>query len=141
MNYEKLKEDCGHIFHCIRDEDMLAAWEIHVELSSRIVTQPLDLSAGRGDDKSALDSIHAIFEIVREILKKHFKCSVTAFIAYNMLTSHLRPFCGKWHKLSMTGAFSDEEKCNEFREELKELQEIINDTYLCLFYDIVTDDI
>ena len=34
----------------------------------------------------------------------------------------MRPFTAKWHKESLAGAFDDETKRKEFREELKILQ-------------------
>ncbi len=52
-----------------KDEDKAAAWDLYVELLTRIATQPLDPS--HGDEMTALDSIYSLFPITREILKVH----------------------------------------------------------------------
>ena len=40
-----------------------------------------------------------------------------------MLNQVVRPFTAKWHKESLAGAFDDEAKRDEFREELAALQD------------------
>ena len=40
-----------------------------------------------------------------------------------MLNQVVRPFTAKWHKESLAGAFDDETKRKEFREELAVLQD------------------
>lgn len=52
-----------------KDEDNAAAWDLYVELLTRIATQPIDPS--HGDGKTALDSIYSLSPITREILKVH----------------------------------------------------------------------
>ena len=47
------------------DDDMTAAWDMYVELITRIATQELD--EDYGDEKTALSSIYALFPITREI--------------------------------------------------------------------------
>ena len=42
-----------------RDADRAAAWDLYVELLTRVTTQYLTPEAG--DEKTALDSVHAIF--------------------------------------------------------------------------------
>ena len=37
----------------------------------------------------------------------------------------IRPFTAKWHKLSLAGAFDDENECKRFRAELQELQAVL----------------
>ena len=49
--------------------DKDAAWELYVEMLTRIVTQPLPYNVG--DDRTALDSVYALFPITREILRTH----------------------------------------------------------------------
>ncbi|MGI9256984.1 MAG: hypothetical protein ACR2PY_08635, partial [Salinispira sp.] len=44
-------------------------------------------------------------------------------IAILVLNQIIRPFTAKWHKLASQGTFSDNQKCQKFREELKNLQE------------------
>lgn len=106
-------------------KDKLAAWEMYVELLTRITTQPLDNHSGL--EKSALSSVYSLFGVTREILKKHgYKCYKFAQIAILILNQKIRPFTAKWHKLSEEGAFQKSEVRQEFREELKELQADLN---------------
>lgn len=51
------------------DPDRAAAWDLYVELLPRITTQ--HLPPEDGDEKTALDSVHALFPLTREILRKH----------------------------------------------------------------------
>ena len=48
--------------------DKDAAWELYIEMLTRIVTQPLPSESG--DEKTALDSVYALFAITREILHR-----------------------------------------------------------------------
>ena len=106
------------------DVDKNAAWEMYIELLIRITTQPL---ADRyGDEKTALKSIHKLFPLTRDIIKKNGRhCIEFTRIAIVILNQKIRPFTAKWHELSLNGAFDDEKQCNKFREELKELQRIL----------------
>lgn len=102
-------------------KDSEAAWEMYVELLTRIATQPL--SDNSGMESSALDSVYSLFGITRSILRKYGKDSIGfAKIAVVVLNQIVRPFTARWHKLSEEGAFQDEEQCARFRDELKELQ-------------------
>jgi hypothetical protein len=51
------------------DPDRAAAWDLYIELLTRTATQFLE--ADTGDEKAALDSIHDLFPLTREILKEH----------------------------------------------------------------------
>jgi len=107
-----------------KDVDREAAWELYVELLTRITTQSLPFSYG--DEKTALDSVYSIFPITREILKrKGRQCTEFSKVAIPVLNQVVRPFTAKWHKLSLNNAFGDVEKCKEFREELKNLQTLL----------------
>lgn len=104
-----------------KDSDKDAAWDMYIELLTRITTQPL--SDIDGIEKTALDSIYSIFGITRTIIKEHGRdCINFARIAVVILNQIIRPFTARWHKLSSDGAFDDVEQCKVFREELKELQ-------------------
>ena len=104
------------------DADKDAAWDMYIELLTRITTQPL-LDAD-GVEKTALDSIYNIFGITREIIKKHGrKCQNFSRIAVVILNQIIRPFTAKWHKLSSDGAFGNSDQCKFFRSELKELKQ------------------
>ena len=102
--------------------DKDAAWELYIEMLTRIVTQPLPVESG--DEKTALDSVYSLFPITREILRRHGRSAVKfSMIAIPVLNQVVRPFTAKWHKESLAGAFDDESKRREFREELTALQD------------------
>ena len=107
-----------------QDEDKAAAWELYIELLTRIATQPLD--AEHGDEKTALDSVFSLFAITRQVLKNNTRnCTEFTKIAIVFLNQVVRPFTAKWHRLSLLGAFGEPEKCKQFRGELEELQETL----------------
>ena len=102
--------------------DRDAAWELYIEMLTRIVTQPLPNNVG--DDKTALDSVYSLFPITREILRRRGRSTVKfSMVAIPVLNQIVRPFTAKWHRESLAGAFNDDEKCRDFREELAALQE------------------
>ena len=103
------------------NKDRKAAWELYIELLTRVATQPLP--DRDGDEQTALESVYSIFPTTRDILKKYGTGTIRfSRIAIPVLNQIVRPFTAKWHKLSMAGCFSDSELCKEFREELKLLQ-------------------
>jgi hypothetical protein len=104
-----------------RDADRAAAWELYIELLTRVATQYL--SPEDGDEKTALDSVYAIFPLTREILRRQGSgCGEFAKLAIPVLNQIIRPFTAKWHRLSLAGAFQDPGRCHEFRAELGALQ-------------------
>jgi hypothetical protein len=104
-----------------QDADRAAAWELYIELLTRITTQ--DLAPDDGDEQTALASIHSLFPISRETIKRHGRFA-TEFtkIAIVVLNQLVRPFTAKWHRLSLQKAFEDPARCAEFRQELATLQ-------------------
>lgn len=103
------------------DVDKKAAWHMYIELLTRITTQPL--ADQYGDEKSALDSIYSLFPTTREIIKDNgWHCIEFTKIAIIILNQKIRPFTSKWHKRSLEGAFGDVGQCNEFRNDLADLQ-------------------
>lgn len=101
--------------------DAEAAWEMYVELLTRIATQPLPDDTGL--EASALDSVYSLFGITRRIIREYGRDSIGfAKIAIIILNQVIRPFTARWHKLADEGAFENKEQCLLFREELKELQ-------------------
>ena len=103
------------------DPDRAAAWDLYVELLTRISTQYL--APDDGDEKTALDSIYALFPLTREILRQHGSGSgAFAKLAIPVLNQIVRPFTARWHKLSLGKAFESEQQCVMFRAELVELQ-------------------
>jgi hypothetical protein len=104
-----------------QEADKKAAWDMYIELLTRITTQPL--AEEDGIEKTALASIHSIFEITRKILKFHGRdCAEFAKISIVILNQIVRPFTARWHKLSKDGELDDQRICNQFRLELRTLQ-------------------
>ena len=103
------------------DPDRDAAWELYVEMLTRITTQPLP--GEQGDEAAALGSVHQMFDLTREIIKKHGRaCRKFTMLAVVVLNQIVRPFTAKWHRLSLAGAFKEAARCSEFRKELDGLQ-------------------
>lgn len=103
------------------EADKDAAWDLYVEMLTRIVTQSLPLE--HGDDKTALDSVYSLFPTTRGILRQHGRRTIQfSKIAIPVLNQIVRPFTAKWHLESLRGAFEVAEKRTEFRSELGTLQ-------------------
>lgn len=101
--------------------DKDAAWEMYVELITRILTQ--NLAFEDGDEKTALDSIYSLFPTTRDILKRNGRsCIQFSKIAVVVLNQVVRPFTAKWHCRELHGAFSIPSECENFRADLKKLQ-------------------
>lgn len=104
-----------------QEADRSAAWELYVEMLTRIVTQPLPDE--HGDEETALSSVFSLFPITREILRRKGRdCVQFSKIAVVVLNQIVRPFTAKWHKLSREKAFEDRKMRMQFREELATLQ-------------------
>jgi len=117
-----------------KPDDEIAAWEMYVELVTRITTQ--DLCDEVGDEISALDSIHQLFPITRSILKEHGrKCDAFSKLAIIILNQIVRPFTAKWHKAKINGILETPEGKQNFREELKTLQKDLR-IYCAILADI-----
>jgi hypothetical protein len=103
------------------DADKNAAWDLYVELLTRISTQRLPDEHGIED--TALDSIYSLFSLTRFTLKHHGRKAIGfSRIAIIILNQVVRPFTSKWHRLSSQGAFSDALQCSAFRTDLLALQ-------------------
>ena len=88
------------------DDQRRAAWEMYVELVTRISIQPLDPDEGLL--REALSSLYVLFGETRRILREHGPGvarpehkQLLAFgqIAVDVLNHGLRPFLAKWHPL------------------------------------------
>ncbi|MDV9721258.1 hypothetical protein RHG08_07685 [Clostridioides difficile] len=113
------------------DRDKIAAWQLYVELITRVVTQYME--PDEGDEKAALESIHIIFDKVREISSKNGpECYIFTKLSVLMLNSGLRNFTSKWHR-KLKDDISESDKL-EFRNELKEIQELMR-----IFTDLLAD--
>jgi hypothetical protein len=122
MNSVKFNAGFAEIEFSPKDPDRDAAWELYIELLTRISTQ--HLQPDHGDEQSALESIHSLFAITRQTLKNHGRrCGEFAKLAIAVLNQVVRPFTAKWHRAALAGAFQQPPLCQEFREELAALQQ------------------
>ncbi len=126
----RLNVKFAEIEFCPNDDDRQAAWELYVELITRITTQKLPDTDG--DEKTALESIHGLFQITRGILKERGRTAPSfSRISIIMLNQVVRPFTAKWHRVLINGDFSSKSTGRDFRTDLKELQgELIDYTKL-----------
>ncbi|MBE7384224.1 MAG: hypothetical protein F6J95_022735 [Leptolyngbya sp. SIO1E4] len=82
-----------------------AAWELYVELVTRIAVQPLATDVGTV--REAMNSLYSLFASTREILRKAgpkvgASHDSVGGIAIAVLNNGLRPFVSKWHPLLQT---------------------------------------
>jgi hypothetical protein len=82
-----------------------AAWSLYVELVTRITVQSLE--ADQGLLREALNSLHSMFAITRQILREAgpdvgISSASVGGIAIAVLNRGLRPFLSKWHPLLQT---------------------------------------
>lgn len=104
------------------EKDRALAWEVLVELRTRISTQPLHFLDG--DEATALDSLYKLFEIVRDVLKKHgADAQQTAALVVAVLNQVIRPFTAQWHRRNVAGDLARDDACREFRGELRAVQQ------------------
>lgn len=109
------------------DSDQALAWDIHVELQTRITTQALP--EDEGDDKTALESVASLFDLSRQQMRMHGVGSANvATLLTRYLNSKVRPFTTKWHVPSQKNLLDlkqEQNRCEEFREDLRGLQPIL----------------
>ncbi len=104
-----------------KEADRAAAWELYVELLTRVTAQ--EPPAEHGDEAAALKSIHELFPLTRDVIKRHgVDCQEFTKIAIVVLNQVIRPFTAKWHRLVLQDAFTVEASRAEFRAELAVLQ-------------------
>jgi len=86
------------------DEERRAAWEMYVELITRVSIE--ELSPGEGLLREALSSLYTLFGTTRDILRKYGPRVATpkrgselsfGIIAVTVLNRALRPLLTKWH--------------------------------------------
>jgi hypothetical protein len=121
---EKLKFTVGFLDMEFKptDQDKDAAWELYIELLTRITTQ--SLAPQHGDEGAALASVFKLFELTRGILRAPGRRGAREFtkVAIVVLNQVVRPFTAEWHKRSLAGDFQKSEHCEEFRQKLAVLQ-------------------
>ncbi|MES9928750.1 MAG: DUF2235 domain-containing protein [Candidatus Thiodiazotropha sp. 6PDIVS] len=113
-------------FWAPNDADRALAWDIYVELQTRIAVQKL--ADDEGDDTTALTSIAKLFALSRDSMRKHgVNCSNTGALVTAYLNQKVRCFTAKWHKVSLAEKWADnlDAKHTNFREELKQLQPVL----------------
>jgi len=115
-----------------------AAWELYVELTTRIAIQPL--GPDEGILREALSSLYGIFGATREILRRAGPSvakgpNSLGPVAIEVLNIGIRPFLTKWHPLLLAHeqkrppevSARDHERPwdreAELRQELTQLQE------------------
>lgn len=121
------------------EEERKAAWEMYVELITRISVA--ELRPDEGLLREALSSLHSLFDTTRKILKDHGPDVARpskdgdlsfGFIAVAVLNLHLRPILSKWHPMLL-----DHENCRvadvsafaheKAWEHSKTLRKVLND--------------
>ncbi len=103
-----------------QNEDRAAAWDLYVELLTRVATQPL--VPGQGTEKAALDSVYALFAITRDTIRRNGpRCINFAKVAIVVLNQVVRPFTTRWHAPMTAGPLSQDDVV-AFRRELLALQ-------------------
>jgi len=90
----------GEVVFEVGDAQRQAGWRIFVEISTRVVTQPLQPSGGLV--RNILDSFFRIFEVVRTELKAmppspRTEKKTVEFLAARLLNVGIRPFLSYWH--------------------------------------------
>jgi hypothetical protein len=84
----------------VSEAEVRAAWELYVEFATRIVAYPLE--AGAGSVSEALQSLYALFDITRSVLRAagpEVADSPDALgpLAIRILNEGVRPFLVRWH--------------------------------------------
>ncbi len=108
-------------FDSVSKEDRQAAWELHVELSTRVSS--VKLAKGNGCNTAALSSLHSLFDTWRSISRNGGVKSLK-FLKHSKpyFDENLRPFTTKWH----TQLDDSAEQSEIFRCELAQLQNETN---------------
>lgn len=106
------------------EPDKKAAWDLYIELLTRITTQPLVPEGG--DQKTALDSVYSLFPTTRRIIRENGRdCVEFTKLAIVVLNQKIRPFTAKWHRVAVQQGFGSSETAEAFREDLQELQVVL----------------
>jgi hypothetical protein len=115
----------------VNNDAKRTAWEIFIEVSTRISTQPL--AEEEGFLREALNSLYHLFGRTRDLLAHAQPTKLTGghtveYLALTMLNHELRPFLSKWHprlaRFEQTGKDEAEWADNAtFRAELEQLRQ------------------
>jgi hypothetical protein len=121
-----ISEDRLLEFWAPQEADRGLAWDLYVELMTRITTQ--QLGDAEGDDETALKSVYTLFPLSREYMHRHgVRSANTAALLTAYLNQKVRSFTAKWHKRSLDEKWKENsnQPHPEFRSELKTLQPIL----------------
>jgi hypothetical protein len=139
--------DMGKLVFEPDESEQKAAWELFVELTTRIAVEKLE--EDQGLVREALTSLYRLFDITRGILRKwgpgvaHGPGSLGP-VAIAVLNKGLRPFLAKWHPelqiyeesrpegISLKEHEDNWEKIGEIRAELEALREELSTYALAL---------
>ncbi|HXY86856.1 MAG TPA: hypothetical protein VEG44_00285 [Candidatus Acidoferrales bacterium] len=125
-------------------EEQMAAWEMYVELVTRISVA--ELKEDEGLLREALSSLYTLFGTTRQILRQHGpsvaqpkdKSELSfGYLAVAILNRELRPVLAKWHPLLCDYENAKPEGVSQLEHERKweqaqELRKILNETRLVL---------
>lgn len=105
-----------------QDADRKAAWELYVELATRIGTQPLP--SGLGDDAKALASLYTLFQTTRDLMRRHGPQAIHfSRIGIAVLNRILRPFLTRWHGVIHADPPPSDATREEFRKQLERVRQ------------------
>ncbi|MGP6158704.1 MAG: hypothetical protein ACLPYS_14575 [Vulcanimicrobiaceae bacterium] len=116
-----------------------AAWELYVELVTRIAV--VELQPGEGSLREALTSLFSLFPTTRELLRKYGPVvgrpsggsSISlGYIAVTVLNYVLRPVLAKWHPLLLDYENTRDPRVSQIEHESRwssadELRRTLND--------------
>ncbi len=94
-----------------------AAWSLYVEYATRISTQ--ELKPGQGSIREALNSLHALFDVTRTVLKQEGPAVAegpdsVGPLSIRILNEGVRPFLVEWH--TKLGAFETKQTRRQKKE-------------------------
>jgi hypothetical protein len=110
----------------VTEAEARAAWELYVEFATRVTAHPLE--PGAGSPEEALNSLHYLFGVTREVLRGAGPevgqgPDSLGPLAIDVLNTGLRPFLVRWHTvLRQSGAELDAARRGEFDAELADLR-------------------
>jgi len=101
--------------------DQKAAHQLLSEIRTRIAVQPLPYQYGI--EARALESLWELFGLSRAAMKDHPGCEHFARITTKTLNVEVRPITAKWHLAHKAGVLDSRDGANEFRADLRQLQQ------------------
>lgn len=126
------------------ENEQSAAWELYVELITRISV--VELKSDEGLLREALSSMYTIFATTRDVLKK-YGASIArpkgngyisfGYLAVAVLNTVLRPVLSKWHPILLDYEHRKSSNCSITEHEKnwekhEELRKILNETRFIL---------